>query len=43
MTKIIEAFKVKLEDILDGIEFQTDESTAYLNKTTGKVILISDQ
>ena len=35
--------KVKLEDIIDGIECQSDEGTVYLNKNTGKVILITDE
>jgi len=37
------SIKVKLEDIVEGMEFQFDESNAYLNKNTGKVVLISDE
>jgi len=34
---------VKLEDIIDGIEMQTDESSSYLNIKTGEVVIISDE
>jgi len=34
--------RVKLEDIMDGLECQSDESSAFLDKRTGKVVLISD-
>ena len=33
----------KLSDIIDGIEFQTDESNSYLNKKTGEVVRINDE
>ena len=36
------AIRVKLDDIIEGLEFQSDESSSFLDKTTGKVILISD-
>lgn len=36
------AFHVKLSDILDGLECQSDESSSYLNKKTGEVVLISE-
>jgi len=36
------ATRVKLEDIIDGLECQSDESSSFLDKTTGKVVLISD-
>lgn len=32
---------VKLSDIIDGMETQSDESSSYLNKKTGKIVLIS--
>ena len=35
--------KVKLSSIIDGIEFQGNESQSYLNKLTGEVLLISDE
>ncbi len=35
--------RVKLDDIIGGIEFQSDESTSYLNRSTGKVVRISDE
>lgn len=34
---------VKLEDIIDGIEMQADESSSYLNIKTGEVVIISDE
>ncbi len=34
--------RVKLDDIIEGLEFQSDESSSFLDKTTGKVVLISD-
>jgi len=36
------AIRVKLDDIIEGLEFQSDESSSFLDKTTGKVVLISD-
>ena len=33
---------MKLLDIIEGMEFQTDESRSYLNKNTGEVVTISD-
>ena len=36
------AARVKIEDIIDGLECQSDESSSFLDKTTGKVVLISD-
>lgn len=32
--------KVKIDDILDGIEIQSDESKALLNKKTGEVLFV---
>ena len=37
------AIRVKLDDIIEGMEFQSDESTSYLNKNTGKVVTISEE
>ena len=34
------SIRVKLCDILEGMESQSDESSSYLNKNTGEVILI---
>ena len=34
---------VKLEKIIEAIEFQSDESTAYLDKKTGNVIIIMEE
>lgn len=34
--------RVKLSDIIEGMEFQSDESSSYLNTRTGEVVLISD-
>ncbi len=36
------AIRVKLDEIIEGLEFQSDESSSYLDKTTGKVVIISD-
>ena len=36
------SIRVKISDIIDGIEGQSDEFSAYLNKKTGEVVLISD-
>lgn len=35
--------RVKLDDIIEGLEFQSDESSSFLNKKTGEVVLISDE
>ncbi len=37
------AIRVKLDDIIVGLECQSDESHSYLDKRTVKVILISDE
>ena len=34
--------RVKLSDIIEGLEFQSDESSSFLNKKTGEVILMTD-
>ena len=31
--------KVKLSDIIDGLECQSDESRSFLNKNTGEIFL----
>ena len=36
------AIRVKLDDIIDGLESQSDESSSFLNKKTGEVVLIND-
>ena len=35
--------RVKLNEIIDGLESQSDESSSFLNKKTGEVVLISDE
>jgi hypothetical protein len=35
--------RVKLDNITEGMEFQTDESTSYLNEKTGEVVTIDDE
>jgi predicted transglutaminase-like protease len=37
------AILVKLDDIIDAMELQTDETTSYLNKETGRVATITDE
>lgn len=34
---------VRLKDILEGMEIQSDELTAYLHRPTGRVIMVSDE
>ena len=36
------AIRVKLSEIIDGMQIQSDENSSYLNKATGEVVLISD-
>ncbi len=36
------ATHVKLSDIIEGMEFQSDESSSFLNKKTGEVVLMTD-
>jgi hypothetical protein len=36
------SIRIKLSDIIDGIESQSDEYNSYLNKKTGEVVLVSD-
>ncbi|NIP22398.1 MAG: hypothetical protein GWN67_20060 [Phycisphaerae bacterium] len=37
------AISVKLDDIIDGMECQSDESNSYLDKRTGEVVSLSDE
>ena len=34
--------RVKLIEIIEGLEFQSDESSSFLNKKTGEVVLMTD-
>jgi len=36
------SLRVKLEDIIEGLEFQSDENQSFLDKRTGQVVLIND-
>ena len=37
------AIRVKLHDVIDGLESQSDESSSFLNRETGEVVLITDE
>ena len=37
------AISVKLNDIIEGMGFQSDEASSYLNKRTGEVVTITDE
>lgn len=37
------AISVKLNDIIEGMEFQSDETSSCLNKRTGEVVTITDE
>src|SRR5215471_18765111 len=37
------ALRAKLSDIIEGLEFQADESFSYLNTTTGEVVSITTE
>jgi len=37
------ALRVKLSDIIEGLEFQSDEQSSFLNLTTGEVVPITDE
>ena len=37
------AVQVKLKDIIEGLEFLTDEGTSYLNTTTGEVVSVTTE
>lgn len=34
---------VKLNDIIEGLEFQSDEGASYLNTTTGEVVYVTEE
>lgn len=36
------SISVKLSDVIEGMEFQSDEMTSYLNKETGGVVCVTD-
>lgn len=35
--------KVKLNDLVEGMDFQTDESASFLNKDTGDIVTVTDE
>ena len=35
--------QVKLQDILEGMDFQSDEQSSFFNLTTGEVVAITDE
>ena len=37
------AVRVRLQDIIEGMEFQSDEMTSYLNRKTGEVVTVGDE
>src|SRR5919198_3960687 len=37
------ALRVKLADLIEGMDFQSDEQSAFLNLTTGEVVSITDE
>ena len=37
------ARQVKLTDIIEGMDFQSDEQSAFLNLTTGEVVSVTDE
>ena len=37
------AVQVKLKDIIEGLEFLTDEGTSYLNTATGEVVYVTTE
>ncbi len=37
------AVRVRLQDVIEGMEFQSDEMTSYLNRKTGQVVTIGDE
>lgn len=34
---------IKLKDIIEGLEFQSDEGSSYLNMTTGEVVYVTEE
>ena len=37
------ALRVKLSDIVEGMDFQSDEQSSFLNLTTGEVVSVTDE
>ena len=37
------ALRVKLSDLIEGLDFQSDEQSSFLNLTTGEVVSITDE
>ena len=37
------ALRVKLSDLIEGMDFQSDERSSFLNLTTGEVVAITDE
>src|SRR5215470_16089698 len=37
------ALRVKLSDLIEGMDFQSDEQSSFLNRTTGEVVSIADE
>src|SRR5262245_66001362 len=37
------AVQVKLSDLIEGMDFQSDERSSFLNLTTGEVVVITDE
>src|SRR5215813_10363757 len=37
------ALRVKLSDLIEGLEFQSDECFSYLNTTTGEVVSVTTE
>jgi hypothetical protein len=37
------ALRVKLSDLIEGLEFQSDERFSFLNLTIGEVVSITDE
>ena len=37
------ALRVQLSDIVEGLEFQSDERSSFLNLTTGDIVVITDE
>lgn len=35
--------RVALEDVIDGLDMQTDDVTAYLDRDTGTVVMVGDE
>lgn len=37
------AIRVKLKDLIEGLDFQSEERSSFLNRTTGEVVSITDE